>query len=739
MIKFSLKTKKLLRYSFLVICFFSFLFCLPNPLFNEPFSTILNDKEGKLLAAQIADDSQWRFPGIDSIPYKFKKSLLYFEDQYFYLHPGINPVSVIKAVIQNIKSQRIVRGGSTISLQVIRISRKDHPRNLINKIIESILVLRLELGYSKEEILCLYASHAPFGGNLVGIEAASWRYYGRPPNKLSWGESATLAVLPNSPGLIYPGKNHEILIKKRNRLLNKLFTNKIIDKITCELSKLEPIPERILDLPQYAPHLLSRAIKEGHKGKRLTSTIDKKIQLSSIRVVESNYKNLSQNEIQNAAAIVVDIDKGNVLAYVGNTEYGIGDNGNYVDIIMSKRSSGSILKPFLHAAMLQEGKILPNTLLPDIPTQIAGYTPQNFDKQYDGAVHAGNALARSLNIPAIRMLQEYGVEKFYQKLVLLKLTTINKGSNHYGLSLILGGAEVRLWDLVSAYASLARTLTHYTDYNDMYNPSDYHSIFYTENINQLNIEQYKKTSIYDAGSIWLTFEALTQMDRPMEGVEWELFSTSQKIAWKTGTSFGHRDAWAIGISSKYVVGVWVGNADGEGRPGLTGISTAAPIMFDIFRFLPPSKWFNTPYDDLVKQPVCLKSGYKASPFCVDIDTIYISKLGIRSSTCPFHKMVHLNKEETYLVNSQCYKISEMVLKSWFVLPTIMEWYYKSKDPYYKSLPPYFPGCENDEEKNMDIIKFLYPGNLMGNMKKSYLRLYIEIHPKQYIGILMTNI
>jgi penicillin-binding protein 1C len=741
MFNFFKKERKFTLYIFLAVCLLGFIFCLPKPLFHDPFSTIINDNEGKLLGAQIAADGQWRFPTIDSVPYKFEKSIIYFEDQYFYLHPGINPVSISKALIQNIKAGRIVRGGSTIALQVIRLARKEQKRNILNKFIECIFALRLELTYSKKEILNLYASHAPFGGNLIGLEAASWRYYGRSPEKLSWGETATLAVLPNSPGLIYPGRNHEILLAKRNRLLDKLYKKKVIDNITCELSKSEPLPSNTLEIPQIAPHLLSKIIKDGNEGRRITTTINRKIQLSCNRIIENNHKILSQNEINNAAVIVLDVENGNVLAYVGNTKDGSEVNGDFVDIITSKRSSGSILKPFLFVSMLQEGEILPNTLVPDIPTQIAGYSPQNFDKHYDGAVHAGNALARSLNIPAVRMLQNYGLEKFYEKLQLLKFQTVDKGPGHYGLSIILGGAEIRLWDLVGAYAGLARSLKHYSAYSDLYDPLDYHPARYCGTGKNLKKGKFIKNGIFDAGSIWLTFEALTVMDRPMEGVEWESFATSQKIAWKTGTSYGHRDAWAVGITPRYVVGVWVGNADGEGRPGLTGISTAAPILFDVFKYLPSSEWFSPPYDDLIKIAVCRKSGYKAGPNCEEIDTCYVPILGIRTSVCPYHKLVHLNKKETFLVTSECYEVSDMVTKPWFILPPIMEWYYKSKDPYYKSLPAYASGCINHEEGNIDIIypkanaKIFIPRGYNGQ----YQRIVFEVADRNPSGIIYWHL
>ncbi|MCK7537073.1 MAG: hypothetical protein MZV63_41995 [Marinilabiliales bacterium] len=251
--------------------------------------------------------------------------------------------------------------------------------------------------------------------------------------------------------------------------------------------------------------------------------------------------------------------------------------------------------------------------LPDIPTQISGYTPKNFDKSYDGAVPADEALYRSLNIPFVKLLQQYSTDKFYFKLKQLNLSTIDKPANHYGLSLILGGAEVKLDEITGCYASMARSLNHFMDYSSKYNKNDFHRINYLKS--QKNTKEkilFERTSIFDAASIWLTFEAMKNVNRPYQETGWENYSSSQQIAWKTGTSFGFRDGWAIGITPKHVVGVWIGNATGEGRPGLTGLNTAAPVMFEIFKLLPTDNWFKPPYDELVKIPVCKNSGHRAS-------------------------------------------------------------------------------------------------------------------------------
>ncbi|MCX6296493.1 MAG: transglycosylase domain-containing protein, partial [Bacteroidetes bacterium] len=419
------KSKKGIFTIFLFALFIWYYFCLPSPLFRSKTSTTLEDTNGNLLAAKIADDGQWRFPLTKKVPQKFIDCIIQFEDRGYYSHWGFSPSAIIRAIKQNLQDKRTVSGGSTITMQVIRLSRKGQKRTFIEKLIELILSTRLEFSYSKKEILELYSSNAPFGSNVVGIDAASWRYFGRDPSKLSWAEAATLAVLPNAPSLIYPGKNQERLLKKRDRLLDQLLSAKKIDQETCELSKKEPLPGLAHAIPQLAPHLLQRAANEKLSGQRITSTLDAHLQERVNTIIENHHRILKGNEIHNACAIVLDVNTGNVLAYVGNTNNK--DNPEYegdVDVINAPRSTGSILKPFLFASMLTDGELLSTTLIPDIPTQIAGYAPQNYNQTFDGAVPAKRALARSLNIPAVRMLQNYGIEKFNYNLKKFGMTTL---------------------------------------------------------------------------------------------------------------------------------------------------------------------------------------------------------------------------------------------------------------------------------------------------------------------------
>lgn len=691
-----------------MIALIAYYFCLPQTLFRDSYSSVLEDKKGALLSASIASDGQWRFPEIKNVPEKFSKALIAFEDKRFQHHVGIDIRSFGRALWQNIKARKVVSGGSTISMQVIRLSRKGKDRTFFEKLIEMTLATRLELAYSKKEILSLYASHAPFGGNVVGLEAACWRYFNRGPEELSWSEASLLAVLPNSPGLIHPGKNRDRLKAKRDRLLDKLKTTHVIDDFTCALAKSEPVPEEPHTLPRSARHLLARMKKEGYDQQKIRSTVDGNLQKRIETILAEHHEKLIANQVFNAAAIVVDVSSGNVLAYSGNVDNEEQGHNDEVDVVTAPRSTGSILKPFLFAAMLKEGKMLSKTLLPDIPTLISGFSPKNFNKQYDGAVHADKALIRSLNVPAVHMLKDYRYEKFYTLLKNMGMTSLKDDPDHYGLTLILGGAEGNLWELTGMYASMARTLNNFflRPGKNKYNKKDFHAPYYfvedtVQNVKQFQLEQ---ASWLSASAIYLTFDALKELYRPGEESGWRYFSSSKKIAWKTGTSFGFRDGWAIGVTPDYAVGVWVGNADGEGRPGLTGTDAAAPIMFDIFSQLPGKRWFEKPLLEMERVTVCTKSGHKVTAACEEADTIYSTLAGLESEICPFHKKIHLSADQKFQVNSACASIEQMNHRNWFVLPAIQEYYFKPKNLSYKSLPPFRKDCQSSgSTASMELI------------------------------------
>lgn len=698
-------------------------FGLPKPLFDAPFCMVLEDREGQLLGAKIATDGQWRFPQIDSIPYKFEQSILEFEDRRFYSHWGIDLRSLARAISQNVKNGRIVSGGSTISMQIMRMARGNQSRNIWHKLIEMILATRLEMGYTKEQILQLYASHAPFGGNVVGLEAASWRYFGKGPHLLSWAESAMLAVLPNSPSLIHPGRNRSALFEKRNRLLGRLHESGLIDQFTLELSLEEPLPGKPLPLPRYAPHLLERAHQElvlsgKYKNAKIKSTLSTSIQTKVDKTISRYQSLMRHNEVHNLAAIVIDVETNEVLAYVGNASDAGEAHGEAVDIITAARSTGSILKPLLYAMMIQEGTLHPNSLIPDVPTQLSGYRPENFHEEYDGIVSAKRALIRSLNVPMVHLLQQYGLEKFHYNLRKLGFSTIHRSASEYGLPLILGGAEANLWDLTNVYAAMARTLEHVDKWDGEYALNDFDQAnYHLVDDKKEELILSKTPPLLSTDAIWMTFESMKKLERPSNAGTWQAFSSRRNIAWKTGTSFGYRDAWAIGVTPKYTVGVWVGNADGEGRPGIVGVQAAAPVLFDIFNELPySSNWFKPPYDALQEMEVCKISGYRPSTYCPK-DTVWASANNQQLGTCPFHQKVFLTPDSLWQASSKCISPQEMVTSTYFVLPPIEEYYYKSKNPDYQSLPPFRRDCRNDENAEV-AMQLIYP--------KEPTRIYVPV-------------
>lgn len=715
-----LSTRKKILFGIAIILFVCFCCYPPSKLFKKPTSYVLEDKNGNLLNASIAEDGQWRFPYDSDVPDKFSKCITTFEDRRFYYHPGVDPLAFARAFIQNIQSKNVVSGGSTLTMQVIRLSRGAKSRNIFNKFIESILAVRLECTHHKKTILALYASNAPFGSNVVGLDAASWRYFGRSPNELSWGEMAALAVLPNAPSLVHPGKNQNELLRKRNLLLDELVAAKVIDSTTAQLSKLEPLPGAPKPLPQLAPHLLDRFKKDVAATKQnsnknistgIRTTINAQLQMQVNSILYQHHQQLKSNQINNAAAMVVDVESGNILSYVGNI-YEPDDSSiqSHVDVLASKRSPGSTLKPLLYCSLLSEGSMLPQQLVPDIPTQINGYAPQNFDLGYDGAVPANRALARSLNIPAVKMLQQYRYQRFYNVLQQCGFTTLNHAADFYGMSLILGGCEISPYELCGVYASMSRMYLHQQKNKGRWNADDWFMPQYSYQPSGISYQQTTETGdlkpesqLFDYTSLWHTFNAMNEVMRPGEEGLWSMFQSAQRIAWKTGTSFGFRDGWAVGFTPKYCVVVWVGNTTGEGRPDLTGVNTAAPIMFDIFRMLPTSKWFALPQYNFMYLPVCHQSGFKAGSYCTDVDTMLVSVHAQQAPVCPYHKIIHLDKTGTYRVTSNCVSPSEMLHQPWFVLPPTMEFYYRQRHAGYKTLPPFMSGCVNELQSSFEIV------------------------------------
>ena len=669
---------------------------LPQPLFNSPYSSILLDRNNQLLEARIASDEQWRFPPSETLPSSYIKAVLLFEDKRFYTHSGVDFLALGRATLQNIKAKEVVSGASTLSMQVIRLASDNQGRTLSTKLIETLQALRLEFSYDKQQILNLYASHAPFGGNVVGISAASWRYFGRAPESLSWAESALLAVLPNRPNYLRPGKNQEKLKQKRDRLLARLQQAGEFDQLQLTLALSEPLPDKILAFPKRAPHLLETLISRNFNQAVIKTSLNSNLQ-AQVQSVTNNYaQRLLNSQITHLAAVVLDNKSGLPVAYIGNSGFSHNPHsGKGIDLLHRARSTGSILKPLLYATMLQQGEITPLQLVEDTPTKFKGYQPENYDLKFRGVVPAKQALAQSLNIPAVNMLKQYGIKPFYDFLETRGMSTLHRNADDYGLPLILGGAEGTLWEMSHLYMQLARAAQS----------------LHAQAISRLPTIAIEEPSILDtshlgAGAAWLTLNALLEVGRPGSESRWRQFSNSRKVAWKTGTSYGFRDGWAIGTTAEYTIGVWTGNAEGGGVPGLTGTQAAAPLLFELFNLLPKTHWFSKPEYDLRQVRVCKNDGFLATPYC-DSKIIDLPLVSSYSKISPYHVRIHTDAKQHYRVSSACEPVHKLSSHNWFTLPPHVAFYYQKQHSEYRPMPKWRQDCLNFMSAQSPI-SFIYP-------------------------------
>lgn len=606
---------------------------LDIPEQDHQLSTVVYDSNGDVLASRISKDQQWRYPIEGDLPDDFVACIRYYEDQYFYYHTGVNPITLAKAIIENYRAKRIVRGGSTISMQVMRMYYGNQPRTILQKCKEIAGALKLELVFSKAEIVKKWASLAPFGGNTVGAQTAAMRYFDRGLNDLSWAEYATLAVLPNAPATIHMNRNTERLRKKRDFLLHKLFMHGVIDRTDYSLACSEDIPVYDPKVQQKSIHLLAYLEKKYPNQKAFHTSIDPLVQKDAQSVIDEYSRQYQVDGISNAAALIVDNISNQVVAYVGNVS---NTSMHYVDCIQGKRSYGSLLKPFLYAYTLSQGAFLPDEVVKDIPTNINGFIPKNFDKAYRGQIPLGLMVTQSLNIPAVRVLNYVGLEKFHKHLREdLRLTSIHPDPNHHGLSIILGGAESTLWDMVRIYKGLAR--------NNRGLDNPYADIGIREKI----IHEESSFS-YDYLDLGYVLDAMQSVKRPREE-QMHMKLGGEDVAWKTGTSYGHRDAWSIGIKGRYTVGIWVGNEDGKGVYDLTGVKKAAPILFKILRNLPEAASTANllTYDHIHEVSQCLSSGRLAGPLCKETKTIKISHVFHELRTCNLHSINSTSGDTLY--------------------------------------------------------------------------------------------
>ncbi|MCH8291528.1 penicillin-binding protein 1C [Candidatus Poribacteria bacterium] len=698
----------------------NWLFPLPIEKLHQPGSTLVLDRHGQWLRAFTAPDDSWRIyePFLDGISPKLREAVLTYEDRRFYYHFGMNPFSIAQAAIDNIKAGRIVRGGSTITMQVARMMEPKE-RTIRNKLIEMFRALQLEIRYSKDEILTLYFNIAPYGGNIVGSSAASRIYFNKTQNHLSLGEAALLAAIPNSPTRLRPDLHPESARKAREKVLRRMLKYKKINEVEFREAVNEPIPTKRHPMPFKAPHLtrlLVKAESSHAKMGRIHSTIDANIQVLSERILHTHLAPLRREGISTGAVVVLDTKSREVLAMVGSYDFFDRKGEGQVNGAIAPRSPGSTLKPFIYALALDRGLITPERLLHDVPVDYSGYRPVNYDGGYRGYVTAREALAHSLNVPAVNLYAQLGNDGIYSFLKRAGVSTLPESKEHYGLPLILGGCEVSLLELTTLYAGLANfgEFAPYQLIKKWGNGrkgdrkmggrkiSNGRGAAKWEKNSSQNFQTSRSPSslnppskrILSKAACFILTEMLTEVRRPDLPTCFEASINLPKVAWKTGTSYGHRDAWSIGYTPEYTVGVWVGNFDGHGVSSLVGSEAAAPILFALFNALTtPStnRWFTPPYD-IDTREICALSGMPVSVHCPSSKVDFYIPGVASNEPCSIHKLITVDDQTRTVLCSHCRigrQYQRVLFEEW---PAEITTWLNRSGFAIPTIPPHNPDC-----------------------------------------------
>lgn len=657
-----------------IVIIADFAFPLPD---QKPYSRIIYSKDGTLLSAYLSKDDKWRMHShLEEISPELIKAVINKEDKAFYWHPGFNPVSIVRALFQNLFSNRRVSGASTITMQVARMLDPSE-RTYSSKLKEILRAFQLEIHYSKKEILEMYLSMLPYGGNVEGVKAASYIFFNRPPNRLSLSQSILMAVIPNNPNLMRLDKDNVNAIKMRNKLINKFSAGKVFRQSDLTDALNEPAAIGRYQIKSEAPHFCLNILQYSNEDE-IKSSLDFTIQKNTEKLLANYVNRVKARQVSNGAAIVIDNRSNSVVAYCGSADFYDAASSGQVNGIQALRSPGSTLKPILYTYAFDNGMLTPEMKMLDVPTEINGYEPENFDYKFNGEVTAKYALINSLNIPAVRLLKSIELGAFISLLEKGGFYDISPRKKAYGLSLILGGCGVRL-------EQLARFFTVFATEGVLY-PLNYFS--------RSGKAKDEGVRIFSPGAAYITSQILSTNERPDFPSEL-LYSTNlPKIAWKTGTSFGKKDAWAVGYNPKYTIAVWMGNFNGIGAPELSGAEMAVPLLFDLFNSVDYGSnrnWFNQP-EDVGKREVCSETGLLIGENCFSYKEDYYLKKKSPNMKCSLYKSYYVNDDESIQYCTVCLPDShyKKVLYPNYE-PELLLWYAKNKIPF-KRPPPHNPYC-----------------------------------------------
>jgi penicillin-binding protein 1C len=661
-----------------LVCVF-LLFLLLNILFplkdKVEYSAIITDKNGELINAFLTKDQKWRMKTeLNEISPLLRKTIIAKEDKYFYYHMGVNPIAVMRAGWKNIFRMKRTSGASTITMQVAR-ALEPRKRNIGNKIIEVFRAFQLEWKYSKDEILQMYLNLVPYGGNLEGVKAASLLYFSKNPDHLSLAEITALSIIPNRPSSLVMGKNNDRIINERNRWLRKFAKDNVFTEKEIEDALAEPLTATRNTVPHYAKHLSYKLFKKG--GYYYKTHLDLNTQLKTEKIVEDYVRAQRLHNINNASVVIIDNKTHRVITYVGSANFYDTTDAGQVNGAAAIRQPGSTLKPLLFALCIDEGLLTPKMVMNDVAVNYDGYAPENYDQKYNGYVTTEFALEHSLNIPAVKSLRMLGKDKLVEKLSACDFRQIQKDRNKLGLSMILGGCGTTLEELTALFSSFA-------------NEGVYFSPSYSD-----KDSLHKKVNVVSPEAVFMINEILSKVNRPDFPLNWQSTERMPKIAWKTGTSYGRRDAWSIGYNKRYTVGVWVGNFSGVGVAGLNGTNTATPLLFKIFNTIDydsDEEWF-TPPKDCESRMVCSETGLTPADHCTNLVMDHFIPLISSTAKCNNIKEVFVSADEKISYCKNCAPQSGYKKKIYKITEPEMQAWYEEHRIAYQKIPTHNPGCE----------------------------------------------
>ena len=697
--------RKAIKHLVIAILSAFLLFYISNLLFPLPdkieYSTIITDNKGEVIHAFLTKDEKWRMKtNLDEISPLLRQTIVAKEDKYFFYHPGINPVAMGKAAVKNIIRMKRSSGASTITMQVAK-ALEPRPRTYINKLIEVFRAFQLEWKYSKDEILQLYLNIIPYGGNIEGVKSASILYFKKNPDHLSLAEITALSIIPNRPSSLIIGRNNDMIAQERNRWLKKFSNDKVFTSRQIEDALQEPLTASRGSVPKMIPQLAYKLKKQG--GDIIRTNIEINTQLKVEKLISDYSRNLSLKNIRNASVVIINNQTHEVITYVGSANFYDTIDGGQVNGASAIRQPGSTLKPLLFGLCIDEGLLTPKAVINDVAVSYDGYAPENYDKQFNGYVTMEYALEHSLNIPAVKALGMLGKDKFIQKLAQCDFTQIKKDQKKLGLSMILGGCGTSLEELTGLY-------TIFANEGKFVKPATINGRPSTAGQNKIASDHPGFThpsgiTILTPAATFIINETLSKVNRPDFPLNWQSTERMPKIAWKTGTSYGRRDAWSIGYNKHYTVGVWVGNFSGLGIPEISGANVATPLLFKIFNTIDydsDQEWFEQP-KNCDSRIVCSETGLLPGDHCTHTVMDYFIPLVSNTKTCNNMQEVMISSEEKISFCKSCMPDAGYKKKMYKIISPDMQAYFEERNIAYQKVPMHNPDCEKIFREGAPVI------------------------------------